>query len=163
MDVLEFGGEWAAVLVLVAVGIPLIRSDLRVHRLPNALTTLLFGCLTAVIIGSWIIDPSGYPPSGIARALLGALAFVAVTLLIHLISPAALGLGDVKLGASLGLVLAWFSWNALLAGMLTGFILAGLGAAVLLLTRKVSRKGEIAMGPYLIAGTLLTMLASLIG
>lgn len=160
---MQFGGEWAALLVLGTFAVPLIIIDIRSHRLPNSLTGPLFGVLSGVIIATSLIDADGHPAASVGRAALGALVFAGVALLIHRISPPALGLGDVKLAASLGLVLAWFSWNALLTGILAGFILAGLAAAVLLVMRRVSRKGEIAMGPYLITGTLVTMVASLIG
>lgn len=160
---MEHGGEWAALLVLGTFAIPLTVIDIRSHRLPNSLTASLFVAVAAVLAVTTLVDPEGHPVPGLVRAAIGALVYVGVTLLIHLLSPPALGLGDVKLAASLGLVLAWFSWNALLVGILAGFILAGLAAALLLLLRRVERRGEIAMGPYLIAGTLMTMLASLLG
>jgi len=41
-----------------------------------------------------------------------------------LIRPSGMGLGDVKIAASIGLVLGWTSWQALLTGTFAGFALA---------------------------------------
>ena len=60
-----------------------------------------------------------------------------------------LGLGDVKLAGTLGGLLGWWGWWTALYGLLTGFILGGLVAAVLL----VSRAGRPQVAPVLRPGT----------
>jgi leader peptidase (prepilin peptidase) / N-methyltransferase len=66
--------------------------DVRQRRLPNALT--LPGAavilLAATVAGRGVV------------ALAGALALAAVYLLVHLLAPAAMGAGDVKLAIGLG-------------------------------------------------------------
>ena len=42
------------------------------------------------------------------------------------ISPSGMSLGDVKLAASLGTLLAWFGWRLLIAGGFAGLWLGGL-------------------------------------
>ena len=66
--------------------------DLRQRRLPNALT--LPGA--AVILLAGAVAGRGLP------ALAGAAALTGVYLLVHLMAPAALGAGDVKLAIGLG-------------------------------------------------------------
>jgi leader peptidase (prepilin peptidase) / N-methyltransferase len=66
--------------------------DVRERRLPNWLTLPGF----AVIVMAATV-------TGLGRvALLGAVALAAVYLLVHLVSPAAMGAGDVKLALGLG-------------------------------------------------------------
>ena len=74
------------------------------------------------------------------------------------ISPSGMGLGDVKLAASLGTLLAWFSWRLLLAGGLAGFLLGGVFAGALLVSRRADRKQAIPFGPFMIAGAVLAVL-----
>ncbi len=130
--------------------------DAAVHRLPDVLTsaayagTVIFLVLAAASNGHW---------PDLVRAVLGGLALSAGYLLLAVLSPSGMGLGDVKLAASLGTLLAWAGWAALLAGAFAGFVLGGLyGIAVLALGR-ASRKQHIPFGPFMIAGTFLVVLA----
>ena len=105
---------WAAVLSVV---------DIRQHRLPNLLT--IPGA--ALILLGAVACGRGLP------ALLGAAALGAVYLVIHLLDPAGLGGGDVKLALALGALtgaLGSAVWvlAALGAPMLTA--VAGLVAAL---------------------------------
>jgi leader peptidase (prepilin peptidase) / N-methyltransferase len=66
----------------------------------------------------------------------------------------ALGFGDVKLAAFMGLLLGWpFTFTA----MFYGVFLAGLASIGVILWRR-SLRGTIAYGPYLAAGALITLL-----
>jgi leader peptidase (prepilin peptidase)/N-methyltransferase len=95
----------------------------------------------------------------VARAALGGLALAGFYLLLMIISPAGMSLGDVKLAASLGTLLAWFGWRVLIAGGAAGFLLGGLGGVVLLASRRADRKQLIPFGPFMIVGTFLAVLA----
>jgi leader peptidase (prepilin peptidase) / N-methyltransferase len=81
----------AGVCVLVWL-VMLCVYDIRERRLPNALT--LPGA--AVILGVAAAAGRGMP------ALLGGVALFAVYLLVHLVAPAAMGAGDVKLAIGVG-------------------------------------------------------------
>jgi leader peptidase (prepilin peptidase)/N-methyltransferase len=69
----------------------------------------------------------------------------------------ALGLGDVKLGFLLGLLLGW--QQALLA-FFVGCLLATVHALLLILFKKIRFKSRIPLGPFLILGTLIAALWS---
>jgi leader peptidase (prepilin peptidase)/N-methyltransferase len=71
-----------------------------------------------------------------------------------------MSLGDVKLAASLGTLLAWFSWRLLIAGGFAGFLLGGLFAGALLVSRRAGGKHSIPFGPFMIAGAFLVILAA---
>ena len=77
----------------------------------------------------------------LAAALGGGLLFFLLTLL----TKGAIGGGDIKLIAALGL---WLGTKALIAVILYGAIAGGMGAIILLTTKKVTRKQYLAYGPY---------------
>jgi leader peptidase (prepilin peptidase)/N-methyltransferase len=90
---------WFRAVLDIAAGIALIAwmaalslVDIRERRLPNALT--LPGA--AVILAVAAVCGRGLP------AVLGAAALAGAYLVVHLVAPAAMGAGDVKLAVGLG-------------------------------------------------------------
>ena len=150
----------AAACWLAACAVPLACTDLAVQRLPDPLTgaayagTVVLLLLAAAVGGPW---SALYP--ALLRALLGGLALAGFYLLLILISPSGMSLGDVKLAASLGSLLAWFSWRLLIAGGFAGLCLGALAAGALLASRRVGRKHLIPFGPFMIAGAVLAVIA----
>jgi hypothetical protein len=61
---------------------------------------------------------------------------------------------DAKLAASIGLVLGWTSWQALLTGTFAGFALAAVYGGVRLATHQASRTSQLPLGPFILLGTL---------
>jgi leader peptidase (prepilin peptidase) / N-methyltransferase len=145
----------AAYCWLAVATVPLAWIDALVHRLPDVLTgaayagTLLLLLAAAAHGGDW---------GNLVRGIAGGLAVAAAYLALVFIRPAGMGLGDVKLSASLGTALAWLGWGALLAGTLAGFVLAACYGVVLLASRRATVKQQIPLGPFLIAGTFLALL-----
>lgn len=76
-------------------------------------------------------------------------------LLLAFISKGALGGGDIKLIAALGL---WLGWKALLSVILYGAIAGGIAALILLLLQKIKRKQFLAYGPYFALSAIGIML-----
>ena len=111
---------------------------------------LLAAAAVGGLEGSW---------SALVRALLGGLALAGFYLLLMVISPSGMSLGDVKLAASLGTLLAWFGWRLLLAGGFAGFLLGGVFAGALLVSRRADGKQPIPFGPFMIAGAILAVVA----
>src|SRR5699024_1412836 len=100
-------GETVA-LVGTAVGLALlVTADLAVHRLPDRLTLP-----TAVwLVCCWLaLCVAGAPWTSLGRALLAGAALGVGFLLLCLLTPGGIGLGDAKLAAVLGLLLGWFGW-----------------------------------------------------
>ena len=150
---LRFGwsAELPAWLWLAAVGLLLAVVDLRTLLLPNRV--LLPGTVGGVVLLAVAAAADGSWPA-LGRALLaGAVAFVAL-LVLAVIAPSGLGLGDVKLAGLLGLYLGWLGWPVLLAGLFLGFVLQAVVGVALLAARRVDRKAGLPFGPALLAGAL---------
>jgi len=153
---LHLGLVLAAACWLALCAVPLAFIDAAVRRLPDLLTaaayigTAALLLLAAAISGDW---------HTLAQAMLGGLALAGFYLALALISPAGMGLGDVKAAASLGTLLAWFGWRTLFAGAVAGFLLAAVYGTALLLSGRATRKQHIPFGPFMIVGAFAVMLA----
>jgi leader peptidase (prepilin peptidase)/N-methyltransferase len=145
----------AAACWLAACAVPLAFIDAAVRRLPDRLTIPAYAGTAALLLLAAAV--SGHWPI-LLRAALGGLALAGFYLALLLISPSAMGLGDVKLAASLGTLLAWFGWRTLIAGGFAGFALAGVFAAALLVSGRATRKQHIPFGPFMILGAFLVIL-----
>src|SRR5262249_47971696 len=90
----------------------------------------------------------------LARAAIGAAALACFYLALCLIRPGEMGLGDAKIAASIGLVLGWTSWQALLVGTFAGFALAAVYGGVLLATHRATRPSQLPVAPFILLGAL---------
>jgi leader peptidase (prepilin peptidase)/N-methyltransferase len=136
---------WAVTLTFI---------DLEVRRLPDVLTLPAYP-VAAVLLA--ICSGSSGEWLALARAAACAGLAVAAYFLLVLVSPggSGLGWGDVKLAGVLAGLLGWFSWYNALLGLLTGFIVGGLVAAVLLLSRRAGRRSFLSFGPAMVVGAYL--------
>ena len=82
----------------------------------------------------------------------------AALLIIHLVSPRGMGFGDVRLASILGLFLGWLSLGHVALGLFAGFALGALVGGVLILARRAERRQALPFGPFLAAGTVVTVL-----
>ena len=150
----------AAACWLAACAVPLACTDLAVQRLPDPLTGAAYaGTVVLLLAAAAVGGPWSALGPAFLRALLGGLALAGFYLLLMVISPSGMSLGDVKLAASLGTLLAWFSWRLLLAGGFAGLFLGALAAGALLASRRAGRKQLIPFGPFMIAGAVLAVVA----
>ncbi|MDT0352767.1 prepilin peptidase [Pseudonocardia charpentierae] len=123
--------------------------DVLAGRLPDALT------LPALPVALLLLVPVG--GDTVARGVVGAVVAVAAHAAVHLVAPAAMGGGDVKLAAPLGAVSAAVSWEALaLAGVLAALSSGVLAVAVLV---RRGRGGAVPHGPSMLLAGLLVAAA----
>lgn len=141
---------FAWMLVVVAV------IDARTRRIPNRLTYPLTPALLALLGAAALL--TGAPWLAL-RATLGGMAAFGALLLLALISPRGMGMGDVKLGGFIGIGLGYLGWGHVVLGVAVGFFLGGVIALALIALRLRGRKDVIPFGPYLAAGAIATLLA----
>jgi leader peptidase (prepilin peptidase) / N-methyltransferase len=146
--------ELAALAWLVLIAVPLAFTDIAVHRLPDLLTAAAFAGTLALLTAAAL---TAHQPGHLALAAIGAAALACFYLVLCLIRPGEMGLGDAKLAASIGLVLGWISWQALLSGAFAGFALAAVYGGVLLAAHRATRTSQLPLGPFMLVGALVVI------
>jgi leader peptidase (prepilin peptidase)/N-methyltransferase len=122
-------------------------TDLERRIIPNKV--LLAGAVFCLAIAI-PTDPGGAPERLIAAAAGGAVFFT-----IALIVPRGMGLGDVKLVATMGLFLGKALGPAVLIALLAG---SAVGLAIMARQGASARKSTIPFGPFLALGGAVAML-----
>lgn len=154
-----FGADWRlpAFLVFAAGLVAVAFIDLELFIIPNRIltATLVFGgpllLVAAAADDRWRDARS---------AVLGAILGFGLLLLIHVVNPRGMGMGDVKLAGMEGLFLGFLGVGRILVGLFLGFLLGSVIGIALIATKVRSRKDHIPFGPFLAAGALLAVIAS---
>jgi leader peptidase (prepilin peptidase)/N-methyltransferase len=140
--------EAAIGLVFVTMLAIVTLTDLEQRIIPNKV--LIAGAVLCVAIAA-PTDPAGLPERAIAAATAGGILFLVV-----LAYPAGMGLGDVKLVATMGLFLGRAVAPAILVALLAGSIV---GLALIARHGSQARKMAIPFGPFLALGGVVGLLA----
>jgi leader peptidase (prepilin peptidase)/N-methyltransferase len=135
-------------LIFVAMLAIITLTDLDLRIIPNKV--LIAGAVLCLAIAI-PTDPGGVPERLIAGAAAGGIFF-----LIVLAYPRGMGMGDVKLVATMGLFLGRAVAPAILAGLLAGSII---GLALIATQGAQARKMAIPFGPFLALGGIVGLLA----
>lgn len=131
--------------------------DVDVRRLPDRWTLpaypagllLLAGCAAVEDQwGSW------------GSALVCAATSGVVYLMLSLLNPAGLGLGDVKLAGVLGMLTGWFGWPAAFGAGFLAFVFGGLVGAFVAVRTGAGRKATFPFGPAMLAAAYVVVLAA---
>jgi leader peptidase (prepilin peptidase)/N-methyltransferase len=153
---LWFVDPWQAALLAPFLGLLVAISviDVRHKKIPNR---LVYPSLVVAALFIVVADLAGGGLDAVSAAA-GFLVYGLVLLVIALIAPKGMGMGDVKLAALIGLVLGCLglAFVAVAAGV--AVLLGGMGAIVALVGG-ASRKTGIPFGPFLAAGAAVAAFA----
>ena len=130
-----------ACAIVLAWLVVLSAYDIRERRLPNWLT--LPGALAVLVVA--VAAGRGVP------ALLGAVGLAGLYFVVHLISPAAMGAGDVKLAAGVGALTGAFGFDVWALAAVTAPLLTAIWACVAVIRRSSS---TVPHGPSMCLATL---------
>lgn len=142
------GGEIALGLVFVTTLVIVTVTDLELRLIPNRV--LLPAALAGLAIAA-VSDPGSLPERLAAALAAGGLFFLAA-----LAYPRGMGLGDVKLAATMGIFLGRNVAPAILVALLAG---SAVGLVLLLQHGSAARKQAIPFGPFLAIGGVVGLLA----
>jgi leader peptidase (prepilin peptidase)/N-methyltransferase len=155
-DRLGFNWDLPAMLVLLASLLALACIDLEHMLLPKRVvypSLLMVGgllVLAAVMTGEW----DRLLVAGICAAVWFSVFFI-----MNFISPRALGFGDVRLAAVLGLGLGWLGWRYVVLGFFSANFIGVVIGMTLIATKRMSRHQQIPYGVFLAMGAALAIFA----
>ncbi|MFB3737401.1 MAG: A24 family peptidase [Candidatus Velamenicoccus archaeovorus] len=149
---LRFDDVWVAVMMAPFCGLMLGLAviDYRHKILPNRIvypSLILFPAyLVVAAVAGADVD--------LARAGIGLLAYGGGLLVVAIVSPRGMGMGDVKLAALIGVVLGSLGLRSVGVAAAAGILLGGVVAVGALLAG-AGRKRAIPFGPFLAAGAVI--------
>jgi len=152
----QFGASWLlpAQLWLLGLAVVLTVTDLQLQRLPNAV--LLPGAVVLAVL-LVVAAFARHEPLVLIGSVVAAAVLFALFLLAAVVSPAGMGMGDVKLAAVLGLALGYAGLATVLLAVLLAFALHAVVSLVLLATRRADRRTALPFGPPLLIGSAVSL------
>lgn len=135
--------------------------DIEHYRIPDRIVfpTLAISLPLIVVVSLGL----GLPET-IAYALIGAVAYFLLLFVAHLVYPAGMGFGDVKLALVMGLFLGWIApdplraFTLVLFALMIGCVLGVVVGGILALVRR--KNAAFPFGPALAASTVIAVLFS---
>ena len=146
-----FSLEMVAYSLMIAMCIEQSIIDYTTHRLPRGVT------FRAAIVGGPLLTLAAINIDGPNRIGIMFASFVVTLALFALLaafSKGGIGGGDVRLAPVLAMFLGWLGTSHVYIGLGSGFILGGVVAAGMLITRRASTSTRIAFGPFLCIGAV---------
>jgi leader peptidase (prepilin peptidase)/N-methyltransferase len=156
---LRFGTQPLALafVVLAVAGVLVCTVDLAERRLPNAIVLPTTAVVTAILA---VVSLMQGRPAGAIGALAGAVGMFALYLLLTLITPGGIGMGDVKLASACGAALGCLGLGSWLVGLAAAFLLNGIAAIAALALRRTTLRGSLPFGPSMIAAVFIAVTLS---
>ena len=149
-----FSLEMIAYGLMIAMCIEQTIIDYATHRLPRGVT------FRAAIVGGPLLFLAAINIDDNGRILVMFASFVvtlALFALLTAVSKGGIGGGDVRLAPVLAMFLGWLGASHVYIGLGSGFILGGVAAAGMLVTRRASASTRIAFGPFLCIGAVIAL------
>ena len=143
-----------AYLLFAWLTVCLVWIDIDVHRLPVGLTRPALPAFALLLVpptvatGEW---------DRLLTAGLCSVGLTALYLAFAFLPGGGFGGGDIQLAPTIGLLLGWLSVGHVVVGTMAAFVVGGLTALVLLVTRRAARTSAMAFGPAMCAGAIVAV------
>ncbi|MDE0131211.1 MAG: A24 family peptidase, partial [bacterium] len=142
-----WSGVLAAHLVWVTAAASVVVTDLEHRLIPNRILYPGAAVTAVLLLVGALLDRT---PGRIGSAALGAGLCLLGMGALSALGRGALGMGDVKLSAVLGLVCGYWGVEVAMRAVLSGFLLGGVAALGLMIARRAHRGTQLPFAPFLV-------------
>lgn len=139
---------------VVAVLWPIAVSDFREYRIPNKLVLLGLALRVPLLVAELFVHTNTVG-AVVVNELMAAAASAGICLVCMLLSRGSLGMGDLKLVLFMS---AFLGTDGILASMFVSVFFSAVCAIGLLLFKKKSRKDAIPFAPFVLVGTIVSII-----
>lgn len=155
---LRLGADWAlpAFCLFFAALLAIALIDLEHFIVPNRIVFPTLAISLPLLAGAALLEGEVRP---LLTGVVGALLASNGLLLINLVNPRGMGMGDVKLAILLGLFLGWLGIGHVALGLFLGFLFGAVSGILLIALGIKTRKDPVPFAPFLAAGTVVAVLA----
>lgn len=156
--------NWHSNIVLVSyyILLPLLicifRLDLKKQIIPNRLVLTIFEIGLGISFFEGIVSPTGttFALNRFEGMFCGGIVFLIITLLGRLVvGKEAIGMGDVKLMASLGL---FFDVRSIITISVISFVIGAIYSLYVLIAKIKKPDDYISFGPFIVIATIIAMI-----
>jgi leader peptidase (prepilin peptidase) / N-methyltransferase len=147
---------WAVPVYAYFVWLSVVLSiiDFRELRLPNK---YVYPAYPIVILGFILPAAISNEWDAFGASMVCGLVGLAVFMLMHVVYPSGLGMGDVKLAGIIGMIAGWVSWSTAVVALMLAFFLSAIVSIALIATRKATMKSALPFGPFMLGGAILAV------
>ena len=150
-----WNGALAGHLVWATLTASVVITDLEHRLIPNRILYPGAAVTAILLLTGALLDGT---PGRLGSAALGAALSLLVMGTLSALGRGALGMGDVKLSAVLGLVCGYWGVEVALKAILWGFLIGGVAALGMMITRRAHRGTQLPFAPFLVAGAWWALL-----
>lgn len=143
-----------AYLVFAATMVTLTVTDLQTKLIPNRILGPATAAAAALLVLGGLATQNY---TAIGHAAIGGFAYFGSLFVLAFIARGALGFGDVKMSFIIGLFTGYISLGSVLVAGVGAFIIGGLYSAVLIVTKRSSRKDMIPFGPFMTSAGIVAI------
>jgi leader peptidase (prepilin peptidase)/N-methyltransferase len=144
-----------AFLVFVSALVAISAVDLEHCIVPNRIVYPALFASVPLLVGAAAVDGEW---RSLRDAAVGGLLAWGALLVIHLVSPAGMGFGDVRLAGLIGVHLGWINLRHVVLGLFLAFLTAAVTGIALIATSVRTRKDKVPFGPFLALGAVMAVL-----
>ncbi len=143
-----------AFLVFGAAMVLLTITDLDTKLIPNRILGPLSVTGIALLVGGGLLSGDPWP---LMRAAAAGSAYFIGMFTLALLARGGLGFGDVKMAFLIGVFTGYLGWGYVVVAAVGAFLIGGIVAIILLLTRLSNRKDAIAFGPFMTTAAVVAV------
>lgn len=144
-----------AYLVFTAAMVLLTITDLDTKLIPNRILGPATVLASALLLGGGAVSGERIT---LLWAAVGGVGYFAVMFLLALVARGGLGFGDVKMAFLIGVFTGYLSPGHVVVAGVGAFLIGGVAALILLITRRSNRKDAIPFGPFMTLAAILAVL-----